>query len=196
MKHDTVFSSPTRPPRRPSSRKPRILSVNTAARSRYFHIESVHLKFRNGSERHFERIAGSPNIATVLVVAMASASSVLLVKEYAVGLDRYDVTLPMGCIEEGETAEEAANRELKEETGFGARTLRRLCTLTVAPTIFGYRADVVLATDLYECEATGDEPERPECTAWELDQIAAAVVRQEICEARTLAALFVARSVL
>ncbi len=102
---------------RPTPRKkPQILSVRTAARSRLFHIESVQLKFANGSRREFERIAAGPLPGTALVVAMPDPATVLLVREYAVGLDRFELSLPMGRIERGEPAVAAANRELMEET--------------------------------------------------------------------------------
>jgi ADP-ribose diphosphatase len=181
---------------RARSRKPTVLGIKTATRSRYFHIESVQLRFGNGAERVFERVAGTPHIGTVLVVALPDPRSVLLVREYAVGLDRYELTVPMGCVEPGETPEQAANRELQEETGFGARSLRRLCSLSVAPSIFGYRAEVVIASDLFKSRLTGDEAERPECITWPLDRITQAATRQQIREARTLAAILLARDVL
>ena len=112
--------------------KPQILSVRTAARSRLFHIESVQLKFANGCRREFERIAAGPRPGTALVVAMPDPATVLLVREYAVGLDRFELSLPMGRIEVGESSLDAANRELMEETGFRAAHLRPLHTLTLA----------------------------------------------------------------
>jgi ADP-ribose diphosphatase len=177
--------------------KPQILSVRTAARSRLFHIESVQLKFANGNRREFERIAGGPQPGTALVVAMPDPETVLLVREYAVGLDRFELSLPMGRIEPGESALVAANRELMEETGFRAASLRGLHTLTLAPGIFGYQAEIILATQLTPCVLDGgDEPEPLELVFWpvaRLDQIART---GEISEARTLSALFLARSIL
>jgi ADP-ribose diphosphatase len=163
--------------------KPQILSVRTAARSRLFHIESVQLKFANGSRREFERIAAGPR-------------AVLLVREYAVGLDRFELSLPMGRIEPGESAIAAANRELMEETGFSAAHLRSLQTLTLAPGIFGYQAEIILATELTPCALEGDEPEPLELVYWPLARLDQVASTGEISEARTLAALFLARSML
>jgi ADP-ribose diphosphatase len=85
-------------------KKPQILSVRTAARSRLFHIESVQLKFANGSRREFERIAAVPRPGTARCCNALDPATVLLVREYAVGLDRFELTLPMGRIERGESA--------------------------------------------------------------------------------------------
>jgi ADP-ribose diphosphatase len=176
--------------------KPRIILVRTAARSRHFHIESVQLEFANGSRREFERIAAGPGPGTALIVAMPNPTTVLLVREYAVGLDRYELTLPMGCIEPGESAIAAANRELMEETGFKAARLKSLHTLTLAPGIFGYQAEVVLATELTPCSLEGDEPEPVELVYWPLSLLDEVTRTGEISEARTLSALFLARSIL
>jgi ADP-ribose diphosphatase len=176
--------------------KPQILSVRTAARSRLFHIESVQLKFANGSRREFERIAAGPRAGTALVVAMPDPTTVLLVREYAVGLDRFELSLPMGRIEPGESAIAAANRELMEETGFSAAHLRSLQTLTLAPGIFGYQAEIILATDLTPGALDGDEPEPLELVYWPLARLDQVASTGEISEARTLAALFLARSML
>jgi ADP-ribose diphosphatase len=176
--------------------KPQILSVRTAARSRLFHIESVQLEFANGCRREFERIAAGPRPGTALIVAMPDPATVLLVREYAVGLDRFELTLPMGRIEPGESALAAANRELMEETGFAATHLRPLHTLTLAPGILDYQADIIFATGLIPCALEGDEPEPLELVYWPISRLDQVVSTGEISEARTLAALFLVRSIL
>jgi ADP-ribose diphosphatase len=189
LRHPRLLMGATR-------KKPQILSVRTAARSRLFHIVIVQLEFANGSRREFERIAAGPRPGTALVVAMPNPTTVLLVREYAVGLDRFELGLPMGCIEAGESAVAAANRELMEETGFAAAHLRSLQTLTLAPGIFGYQAQIILATGLTPCALDGDEPEPPELVYWPIARLDQVAWTGEISEARTLSALFLARSIL
>ncbi len=176
--------------------EPEILSVRTAARSRLFHIEAVQLRFANGNEREYERVAGSARPGAVIVVPLLDAAHILLVREYAVGLERYELSLPMGCFHEGESALQAANRELMEETGYGARQLERLHTLSLAPGILGYRMEVVFATSLYPHSRQGDEPEPLEVVPWPLERLDRIFENDAISDARTLAALFIARRVL
>jgi ADP-ribose diphosphatase len=177
----------------PNGNKPEILSVRTAARSRLFHIEAVELRYANGSIREFERVAGTATPGAVIIVPLLDDGTILLVREYAVGSERYELSLPMGRVQPGETAVESANRELREETGHAARSLRTLHTLALAPGILGYRMDVVLATGLFPSTSTGDEPEPLQVVSWPVDRLDELATRGEIADARTLAALFVAR---
>jgi ADP-ribose diphosphatase len=101
-----------------------------------------------------------------------------------------------GKPDQPESALQAANRELMEETGYAARTLKSLHTLALAPGILGYKMEVVLARGLFPCSRDGDEPEPLEIVLWPLDRIDELPVSGEIVDARTLAALFVARKAL
>jgi ADP-ribose diphosphatase len=177
----------------PQRSLPTIVATRTAARSRHFQVEAVQLRFGNGVEREFERIAAPGAAGTVIVVAVPAPGRILLVREYAVGLERYELGLPMGGVEPGESLLHAANRELREETGFSARNLRALTTLSLAPCILAYRAHVVLATDLVPDHAVGDEPEAPEVVTTSLGNLEHLIAQGELTEARSLAALFIAR---
>jgi ADP-ribose diphosphatase len=95
----------------------------------------------------------------VMIVAMLDAEHAVLVEEYCGGTDEYELSLPKGLIEPGEDVLAAADRELKEEAGFGARQLEHLTELSLSPGYMSQKIQVVLATDLYEERLEGDEPE-------------------------------------
>ena len=59
------------------------------------------------------------------VIALNDREEVMRIREYAAGYHEDQLTLPKGAAEPGETLIEAANRELKEEIGFGARPVLR-----------------------------------------------------------------------
>ncbi|MGC8731016.1 MAG: ADP compounds hydrolase NudE [Halothiobacillaceae bacterium] len=172
--------------------KPSILAVTPLARTRIFEIEEVHLRFANGVETRYERLVGSPHGA-VLTVALNAAGEVLLIREYAVGLHRYELGLPKGRIEDGESPLTAGVRELREETGFGAHRAELLGELTLAPGYSTQRTFVVLARDLHHAPLPGDEPEPIEVVPWPLERLGELIGLPECSEARTLAALFMTR---
>lgn len=172
--------------------KPEILARETVARSRLFEVEQLQLRFANGREVTFEKLV-SRGFGAVLVVPVTAHGTVLLVREYAAGLDRYDVSLPKGRVERGETLLDAANRELMEEVGVAARRLEHVTSLSLAPGYLGHMTDVVLARDLYPRDLPGDEPEPPEVVEWSLDALPQLLAREDCSEARTLAALYIVR---
>lgn len=176
-------------------KKPRILSNQTIARTRLFHVEEVGLEFSNGTIVHYERLNASPHGA-VIIVPMLDEDTVLLIREYAAGVDRYELGLPKGLIEPGEALLAAANRELMEEVGYGARDLRHLTSLTLAPGYLGHVTHVVFARDLYEQRSRGDEPEEIEVVPWRISELKALLAREDCTEARSIAALYMVRDLL
>src|SRR5690625_5438612 len=98
-------------------------------------------------------------VGAVHVIPMLDNQLVVMIREYAAGIHDYHLALPKGAIDKGETVLEAANRELKEEAGYGARRLELLKQFYLSPAYMEHRINVVLARDLYPAQLPGDEPE-------------------------------------
>src|SRR5690606_33315676 len=177
-----------------SRRLPIIHSV-TEHEAGPYRMEQLDLEFSNGERRRYERVHGRGHGA-VAVVPMLDEQTVLLVREYAAGLHRYELGLVKGRIDAGETPEQAADRELKEEAGYGARDVQVLRQLTLAPTYMSHQTHLVLARDLYPERLPGDEPEELEVVPWRLDALHELVLRDEFSEGRSIAALFIVREYL
>lgn len=174
---------------------PKILATRAAGTSPFARSEELDLEFGNGARRTYVRaVGGGPGAA--LIVPMLDADTVLLVSEYAAGLEHYELGLPKGRLDVGETPEEGANRELKEEAGYGARSLTVIGQLALAPAYMTHRAHVVLARDLYPEKLEGDEPEPPAPQPWPLTEIHQLLARDDVSDGRSLAALFMAREYL
>ena len=175
--------------------QPQILALETIAKTRFFHVESVKLEYSNGMIVDHERIK-SPDTGAVLIIPMLDNETVLLIREYATGVDRYELALPKGRIERNEEIHHAANRELMEEVGYGARQLTTLKTLTSAPSYQSSQIHIILAQDLFEQQLEGDEPEPIEVVPYPLHDLSQLIERSDVTEARSIAALFMARDLL
>lgn len=172
-------------------KKPTLLNKTIIAESRLFRIESLDIVFSNGQQRNYERLArGNPGGGAVLIVPMLDSETVLLIREYAAGVHRYELGLPKGKTDPGETFIESANRELKEETGFGARNLHHLSSFSLAPSYLEHMTEIIIAQDLYEEKLEGDEPEELEVVPWKISEIHHLLATGECTEARSIAALY------
>ncbi len=172
--------------------KPEILKRKTVAKSRLFRADELHLRFSNGEERIYEKLC-SGGRGAVLMVPMVDADNVLMVREYAGGLEDYHLSLPKGAIDQGETPEQAANRELKEEVGFGARKIHLLKCIYLSPAYMEHRINIIVMQDLYPESLVGDEPEPLEIEQFFMGNLLELAMREEICEGRTIAALYMVR---
>ena len=83
-----------------------------------------------------------------------------LVGQFRFALHRYSWEIPEGGAPEGESLEQTARRELKEETGFEAKRLRSLLTMHLSNSVTDEYGEVFLATDLTAGTPNPEETEQ------------------------------------
>jgi ADP-ribose diphosphatase len=171
---------------------PLIRSRKQIAKSRLFAIEQIDLTFSNGEQREYERMQGSGRGA-VMILPLLDQDTILLVREYCAGTHSYELGFPKGLIDLGETPEDAANRELKEEVGYGAKQLTLIHRLKMAPAFFNATMSIFLAENLYKESLPGDEPEPLEIIPWSLKNYHQLLAQSDFNEARSIAALMLLR---
>ncbi len=169
-------------------KKPEILSVKKLASSRLFTLEEVHLHFNNGNQRHYERLRNNA-INSVLIVPLLNQDTLLLVREYAVGIEDYHLAFPKGLVEPQEEICEAADRELQEEVGYGAKNIQLLKRVSTSPGYTTRSAHIVVAKELYPAKLEGDEPEIIEVVSWPLQNLTELLHHPEFHETQSIAAL-------
>ena len=82
----------------------------------------------------------------VNVVAITESDDIVLVRQYRHGIRRQTLEIPGGLIEPGESPEQAARRELREETGYAAEQWRQIGVVEPNPAIQSNRCYTLLAT--------------------------------------------------
>lgn len=89
----------------------------------------------------------------VNVIAFTEGGDLLVVEQFRHGIDAATLEIPGGGCDPGETPEESALRELREETGFEAGTVLSLGSCTPNPATLTNRCHTFLALD---CRPSGD----------------------------------------
>lgn len=175
--------------------KPIITRRQQIAKTRLFKVEELDLEFSNGEKRTYERLVAGPNGA-VMIVPILDDKTILLIREYSAGTEDYQLAFPKGLMETGETVAQSANRELKEEIGFGANKITPMKQMSLAPGYLTHKMNLVMAEDLYPESLEGDEPEPLELVKWPLDDVDSIIEQPDFTEARSIAALFLAKQIL
>ena len=160
-----------------------------------YQLEELDLEFSNGELRQYYRMK-THGLGAVIIVPMRDENTVLLAREYAAGLHHYEIGLPKGRLEPGESVLEGAQRELKEEIGFGASNLIELTRLSLAPGYMTHMTQIVLARGLYPEKLPGDEPEELEVVPWPINDLLPITARDDCTEGRSIAAMYIARDFL
>ena len=121
----------------------------------------------------------------VVVIAQPAPDEIVLVRQYRHPLGAMTWEVCAGGIDPGETPEAAAIRELREETGFRARAMRRLWSAYSAP---GFCSELLhfYHTDTYDIgEPEPDAEEEIEIATFPLDRVRAMIERDELRDAKT-----------
>ena len=94
----------------------------------------------------------------VLVIALTTDEQVVLVRQYRHAIRQVVLEVPGGIIDAGESIEQAAARELREETGFTAERVRVLGRLIPNPAINSASCHAVLAEGCHRTNEPTPDP--------------------------------------
>ncbi len=125
----------------------------------------------------------------VCVIAMDDNRNVHLTEEFHYAVDRDTIEGVSGGIEDGESREIAAERELAEELGLRANKWTHLGTVDPFTAAIFSTVDLYLAEDLSECEAAPEGTELIRRRTLTLDHAVQMVRDSQISHAPTCVAL-------
>lgn len=144
----------------------------------------THFKIKRSVVRH----AGS-----AVMMAVDARQRILLVRQYRLPAEKLLWELPAGRLDPGETPLQAAKRELGEETGYCARTWKRLVTFFASPGYVQEKMTIFQATNLTEGKSTPMEDERIETRWFTRREIAAMIRSGKIEDGKTIIGFFLSR---
>jgi ADP-ribose pyrophosphatase len=140
----------------------------------------------NGHRTNYLKYADT-GVSGVTVIAVRDGL-VLVQREYSYPSDRILLQFPGGGVPAGEDPAIGANRELMEEAGFRAESLRPLGSYLVDNRRSTVRMHAFLATNLCEASLSGDLEEDIETLWYSESEIDALIRGGEIIHAHMLAA--------
>ena len=126
----------------------------------------------------------------VNVIALTPDHQLVLVRQFRFGIDGFSLEIPGGVMERGEEPLVAAQRELREETGYTGNGARVLGSVHPNPAIMNNRCHLVLVEDARRTDALAwDHDEEIEVIMAPVDEVYAWARTGRISHALVLDAL-------
>lgn len=119
-------------------------------------------------------------------MAVDEKQRVLLVRQFRLPAEQKMWELPAGRLDPGEKPLQAAKRELREETGFRAKTWTKLASFWPSPGYVAEKMTIFLATGLTEGTQEPMDDERIEVRWFPRKELAEAVQTGKIMDGKTL----------
>ena len=165
--------------------KEKAISSEEIFSGRILHIRRDTVELPGGG-RSFREVVDHPG--GVCVLALDDENRVLLVRQFRYPYEKVLTELPAGKLEIGEDPEQAALRELREETGAVPGTFQSLGELYPSPGYCGEIIRMYLARELTFGEAALDEGEFLNVERMDFARLVELVLSGEIRDAKTIAA--------
>ncbi len=170
-----------------------ILSRKTVFNGHAFDVENLQVRLPDGRERAYDLVSHKDSVT---LVPLDDDGNVWFVSQYRMGCECQMLELPAGVMDDGETPEACAAREIREETGMAAVSLRLLGSVYLAA---GYSSEInhiFLATDLTLATLEMDEDEFLDVKRFSVGEVWKMIEKGELIDSKSLAALLLARAYL
>ena len=143
---------------------------------------------RTGQDHDFFILESS---AWVNIIPITRENQVVLVQQYRHGIRDVTLEIPGGLVEKEDSPEEAARRELIEETGYNAGEIESLGYVHPNPAIQNNLCYTFLATGVFNCgEQQQDEKEDIEVVLKPVDEIPQIIKEGLITHSLVIAAFY------
>ncbi len=126
------------------------------------------------------------------IVPLAENNHVILLRQYRHAIGGYLWEIPAGTLNQGENPLACARRELAEETGFGAKSWRKLGELIPVPGYSNKRIHLYLACDLEKAKSDPDADEILEVHSVAWEDAMNMILDGRIQDAKTISSLLMA----
>ena len=161
----------------------RVLKSKSVYKGRIIHVKVDRVVEPGGVEATREVVE---HRGSVVILPRLSDGCIILVRQYRYAARRHLWELVAGSMEPGESVIRAARRELQEETGYRAGSLKRIFSFYPSPGFLTEQMHMVEASDLKLSTAAPEEDERIEVRAFSRTEIDKLIRNRKIIDGKTL----------
>lgn len=172
----------------PNSPEPTVASERVFT-GRLVNLRVDTVRLPNGHTTQREIVEHGESVA---IVALDHEDNVLLVRQFRKAVEKPLLEIPAGGLNPHEDPLDAAQRELREETGFAARKMERVGGFYSSPGFCSEYLHLYLASDLHPSPVPGEEDENIELVRVPLAQVPHLIASGEICDGKSYAGLLTA----
>jgi ADP-ribose pyrophosphatase len=161
---------------------------------RIISLDVDRVRFPDGSEGELEMVRhpGASAVVPFLSDVRGSDPQVLLIRQYRYAAEQFMYEIPAGRLDPGETPEQCARRELREETGCTAGTVEHLTTIYTTPGFTDEKIHLFMATDLTVGAASREHDEFIEIERMPISAALRLIQEGQITDGKTVVALLYA----
>ncbi len=180
---------PSSKSRKSKTKTVKVSSSKTIFRGKVFSVTSDRVLEPNGVAAVREVVRHSGSVVVLAIDDTEGGPRVLLERQYRYAAREYLWEIPAGRIDGKEKPLAAGKRELKEETGYTARSWRKALFYYPSPGFMDETMTVFLARGLTPGEAQPEEDERIEYELIPVEKVVKMIFSGEIRDGKTIAAV-------
>ncbi|MEO9263646.1 MAG: NUDIX hydrolase [Candidatus Baltobacteraceae bacterium] len=165
---------------------PQVTTSATVFEGRVFRVRVDEVRYADARSQRIDVVEHRGSLA---IIATTQDDRIVLVRQYRHPLRRMFWEIPAGMSEEREAAVDGALRELREETGYRAQSIRALGSIAVSPGFCNETMDFFHASSLIAGPQNLDDDERIAVASFELEKAQSLVRDGQIADAKTIIAL-------
>jgi ADP-ribose pyrophosphatase len=158
-------------------------------------IDLIRSEILINNRKSVREIIVHPGSSVMIPVLDIPGKKIILLKQYRYGAGKWMIELPAGTRDKNEPALKCASREIIEETGFKAGSMKRLTGFMPSPGMMTEKMDLFLASRLEKDRVSPDFDEQISIFTTTLDKAVKMILSGKIEDAKTIAGLLILKEI-